>query len=162
MKILKEEDICHIKSLCERSKDYFFMDQGVEPNELTAIEILESLPPKIQKEDKHVIGYFDKEKGLVALVDLIKNYPTLKEWTLGLLLLDPSFRKKGIGAQIHKKIVSWISAQNGTSIRIGVLENNKAVNFWEKIGYHSISNSVLKRENKEERMILIMEYSIDS
>lgn len=103
VKRLKEEDLCHIHLLCEHSRDYFLLDQATQPSEMTAREILQALPPGKKYEDKYLVAYFDKEKGLVALIDLIRNYPTLNTWTLGLLIIDPSFRKHGLGALIHKK-----------------------------------------------------------
>ena len=160
VKLLKEDNLKQINDLCSKSKDYFILDQGVEPSDITSKDILEALPPGMGYEDKFVIGYFDHENTLVALIDLIKNYPMIQKWTLGLILIDPSYRKKGLGAKIHQNLEGWIAKQSGKSIRIGVLDDNEAINFWKKTGYQTVKESILKRDGKKDKGVLIMEYLI--
>lgn len=57
--------------------------------------------------------------------------------------------------------MKWVSVHQGISIRIGVLENNKAVHFLEKTGYKRAKKSKEKRDKKEERKILLMDYLMD-
>lgn len=157
--ILDESHVFDIQNLCERCKEYFILDQGTGPSINVGKEILEALPPQLSQSEKYLLGIYNNEKQITAMVDLLKNYPTMNEWMLGLMLIDPEERGLGLGKVIHESLSNWIKYQNGEKIRIGILDNNhRAIKFWSKIGYVLVKKSELERDGKENRYIFNMDY----
>ncbi|WP_231247605.1 GNAT family N-acetyltransferase [Clostridium botulinum] len=37
----------------------------------------------------------------------MKNFPTMGEWMLGLMFIDPEERENGLGKIVHKELVAW-------------------------------------------------------
>jgi GNAT superfamily N-acetyltransferase len=43
---------------------------------------------------------------------------------IGLLLIDPAERGKGLGKRVHELLTEWAIKLGAKSFRIGVIENN--------------------------------------
>lgn len=159
VKTLKKSDIYDIQNLCEKCSDYFILEQGSEPDNNTGRETLEMLPSKKGYDDKFALGVYDTQNQLIGLIDIIKDYPIENEWMLGLLLINPENRNKGLGKLLHNGLVDWVGSQKGEKIIIGVLDNNqKAFKFWSNIGYKLIKKTKLQREGKADTKISVMNY----
>lgn len=135
-KILSLED--HLKivqDLCKRCTDYYELCERRPTPDSAAEEIFMELPPGKTLEDKYVIGIFNKENKLVGLIEGVENFPE-GSWYIGLMIIDPLYRNTGLGEQIFINFKNWVENSNLTEIRVGVLdENEKAFNFWKKIGF---------------------------
>lgn len=154
---IKDKNI--IQKLCEDCTDYYNIVSGEEPKEDTWKEILEDLPPNKTYEEKYVLGIF-KDKNLVAIVDLVRDYPDKGEWIFGLLLIHPRERRKGLGEKINGLISNMVKDNKGTKLRIGVVEDNsKALNFWRNIGYLEVKRVNLTIGNKE-NIVIVMNHSV--
>ncbi len=70
--------------------------------------------------DKNIVGF--------AIVDLREN-------NIWALFLDPKFEKKGIGQQLHKKMLDWYFAQTKETVWLGTEFNTRAENFYKKAGW---------------------------
>lgn len=142
MTSLNQANIEEIQSLCDSCNDYFLISQGHRTEGNEALEILTSLPPQNDMNDKTVIGLYNSKKKLIGLVDLIKNYPSEGNWIIGLLLIDPEERRKKLGQEIDKLIKAHLSSQKGKAIQLGVLRENKTGRaFWGKLGYLKVGET---------------------
>lgn len=158
---ISELDLSDIQKLCNNCEDYYIMDEGKSASHDAGKMILEMLPPEKTYEEKYVYGVFKNNINLVGLVDIVKDYPEKDVWMLGLLLVDPSERKKGLGKLIHAEIVKLVKSESGKKIRIGVLENNKnALEFWMLLGYEFIKESRMSKTDERNKTILVFEYII--
>ncbi len=136
LKILTEQDLPIIATLCEEASDYMVLATGATNPKKEALDLLTSFPPQKRLEDKTLYGIFDAHNHLIGVLDLIRNYPTNKAWMIGLLLLSPTARGQQIGEQVHAQIVTQIKSEGGTEIRLGILKNNpRAQEFWQRLGY---------------------------
>src|SRR6185436_3510729 len=73
---------------------------------------------------------------LIAFAQLSRDFPKPSEWWLGLLVLDPAVRGRGLGARIHQEIVDWIAVQSGTALWLAVqTENEAGERFWRRMGF---------------------------
>lgn len=86
-----------------------------------------------------IIGFIqgviiEHKKGDDEIYDLSHN-PSKEGW-IGLLYVEPSHRKLGIGHELLEKIKDYFAVQECTSIRLLVLSDNaNAVDFYKKSGF---------------------------
>lgn len=138
IKQLTKADYAIVKKLCEKCSDYYLMSGGTLITEDGINEIFNELPPNKRMEDKFLLGVFS-DNDLIGLIDIVRGYPSDEEWMLGLLLLEPKQRGHGLGRNIHVALMNWAKDQKAKTFRIGVIAtNNRALNFWERLGYKKI------------------------
>ncbi|WP_102399354.1 GNAT family N-acetyltransferase [Haloimpatiens massiliensis] len=138
IKYLSKEYSNIVENLCEKCSDYYILHQGTIPSKEEIDEIFISLPPNKNYEDKFVLGIY-KFHELIGIVDIIKDFPTIGEWMLGLILIEPEERGNGLGKMVHEALAIWAKDLGAKSFRIGVIEDNdRGINFWSTLGYKSI------------------------
>lgn len=146
-KLLKENDSI-VAKLCEKCSDYYILSGGVFPSKEEIDSMFNDLPPNKDLEDKFLLGVYKSDE-LVGMVDIIKDFPTIGEWTLGLMLIEPGERGSGLGKIIHKELIKWAKDLGAKTFRIGVIENNqKAFKFWSNLGYTKIKEVKMDFKSK--------------
>lgn len=156
IRILDIEDEYIIQHLCERSIDYFEIVEGRHPEKKAGLDILIDLPPGWEPKDKQVFGCFNENNLLVAVIDILANYPDKGEWIIGLLLIDPKERRQGLGKLLHKFIKDYALMSMADKLRIGVVEENaKAYAFWKDLGYHEVKRVNMTYGNKNHVVVVM-------
>lgn len=156
IRLLVSDDESIIQELCERCSDFFMLIEGRLPEKNAGHDILFDLPPNKELYDKFVYGVFNKNNVLLAVIDIVRNYKCVGEWVLGLLLIDPNERGKGLGQNIHDYVKNLVRENNGNKLRIGVVEENKiALRFWKDIGYSEVDRVMATYGNKEHNVIIM-------
>lgn len=126
-----EEDLAACLEACAA----FFAQVGQEPS---VRELLDEKPPGPC--EKEVLGVFDPE--LVGVVDLLHGYPTPDTCFIGLLVLRPELRGRGLGRRVEQALVQRSS---GAKVRLAVNHDNpKGRAFWESCGYRVIAEVPLR------------------
>jgi GNAT superfamily N-acetyltransferase len=128
-----------VQALLERCADHEGMVTGepVEPED--SVELLTVVPPGKDNHDKHVLGIFYQHEGLIGVLDAVQDYPNPNYWFIGLLLLDPHERSRGIGEQVLHAFENWAWEGGAEAIQLGVVESNEgALRFWSRCGYMPI------------------------
>ena len=96
------------------------------------MEDMKALPPGKGYDDKFYIGFF-KNDTLIALMDLICDYPADKVIYIGLFMIDPAFQGKGIGTSIISECCSYWKSLGYRKVRLGVDKGNpQSSAFWSK------------------------------
>lgn len=127
-----------VERLCEKCSDYYILSDGKLPSKDEIDKIFTDLPPNKNLKDKFLLGVYKSDE-LVGIVDIIKDFPTIEEWMLGLMLIEPKERGNGLGKIIHEALVRWAKKLGAKSFRIGVLKDNyEAFKFWSALGYIKI------------------------
>ncbi|TZE82112.1 GNAT family N-acetyltransferase [Calorimonas adulescens] len=140
VKSLCTDDCKIVEKLCEKCSDYYILHDGVLPSIEDVNGIFMVLPPNKSYGDKFVLGIFTFDNKLVGIVDIVRDFPTVGEWMLGLMLIDPDERGRGIGKIVHKVLSEWAINLGAKSFRIGVIqENYKGIKFWSGLGYRKIN-----------------------
>ena len=156
IKILSKEDENKVQELCEKCSDFFMLIEGRLPEKNAGYEILNDLPPKKELKDKYVFGVYKDSTYLVAVVDFVKDYKIIGEWLIGLLMIDPSERGKGLGERIHDFLKNTVMEFHAHKLRIGVVEeNHRAYNFWIGLGYIEVNRVNVKYGNNHQTVIVM-------
>lgn len=128
-----------VEELCEKCSDYYILHDGILPSKEEIGEIFNALPTNKNYEDKFVLGIYKFDNELVGIIDIVRDFPTVGEWMLGLMLIEPQERGNGLGKIVHEALVGWAINLGAKSFRIGVIEeNNNGINFWSALGYTKI------------------------
>lgn len=98
-------------------------------------EDMDALPPGKAYEDKFYIGFFS-EDNLVAMMDLIRDFPEKHIAFIGLFMMDQQYQGRGIGSKIIGECVGRLRKFGFHAVRIGVdKENPQSFAFWQKNGF---------------------------
>jgi GNAT superfamily N-acetyltransferase len=124
-----------LQRLYERCAEFWELTEGGSPPPDAAVKELTFAAPGKTVDDSFYFGVYEDEE-LIAFVQLLRDFPKPAEWFLGLLMLDPAHRSRGLGAEIHGQVVDWLGAQGATTLWIAVLSQNEgALRFWTRMGY---------------------------
>ncbi|OAA90485.1 GNAT family N-acetyltransferase [Clostridium ljungdahlii] len=139
IKLISVDNHKIVDELCEKCSDYYILHAGILPSKEEIDEIFNALPTNKNYEDKFVLGIYKFDNELVGIIDIVRDFPTVGEWMLGLMLIEPQERGNGLGKIIHEALVEWAINLGAKSFRIGVIEENtKGINFWSALGYTKI------------------------
>jgi GNAT superfamily N-acetyltransferase len=64
----------------------------------------------------------------------------LRENNIWALFVDPSFEGKGIGKQLHHKMVDWYFGQTSKKLWLGTAPNTRAEQFYKSAGWTPAGN----------------------
>ena len=122
-------------TFCQLCSAFFTLVAGEARADDTARQLLEGRPRNVDVTRKHVIG-FERGGELIAIVDLLEGYPHEANWYVGLLLLSPDERGRGVGRAVWTAIEAWIRGAGGSHARLIVQEQNPdAARFWRTVGF---------------------------
>ena len=134
VRILNNDDALAVYDLCKQNTAYYkhcppFVTIESIRKDMTA------LPPRKSIEDKFYIGYFDNDK-LIAVLDLILNFPNESTAFVGFFMLDISIQHKGIGTGIVDELCAYLHDLGYAHIRLGWVDGNqRSEHFWHKNGF---------------------------
>lgn len=104
-------------------------------------EDIRALPPGKDYSDKYYVGFFKKET-LIAIMDLILEYPTKDTAFIGLFMMDFEYQNKNIGSKIISECAKYLKILGFHKIRLGVDKENPQSNaFWKKNGFIAAGES---------------------
>ena len=128
---LNDNDIDMIYNLCKGNTTFYRFHPPAATKESIS-EDMRALPPNKGYDDKFYIGFFKNDR-LVALMDLIYNYPSDKVVYIGLFMMDPEFQGKGVGTRIIGECCSYWKSLRYQKVRLGVDKGNpQSSAFWGK------------------------------
>lgn len=135
---LAEADVQEVADLYGRCADYFLLQDGVPPTLADASALFTEVPPEKDAGDQTVLGWRARE-GLVAVAQILRDFPSDGTWFLGLMIVDASRRGRGLGRSIYAAVEHWAAARGATEMRVAVLEGNGAgERFWRSLGFEEV------------------------
>lgn len=152
VKRLGNEDIDDILALCI-SNPVYYQHCPPQPNRVSIAEDLKILPPDTSENQKYFIGYYLDTK-LIAILDLITNYPKDHIAYIGLIMLDASVQKRGIGSQIVAKLSEVLKRDGYKTLELAYVKGySEAKFFWEQNAFTPIGESTWRKTNETVKMI---------
>ena len=126
-------DLDRITDLFARAGDYIQLESGKSPNPDFVHDTLTGIPDGA---DIFLRGFERPDKTLAGFASNLRHYPEHGHWYMGLLLLDPAERGRGLGRIAAQNIIDAARADGAPCIRIAVLDqNHKGRAFWDRMGY---------------------------
>ncbi len=130
----RERDLGAVAAIYDRAADYLALESGLCPD-LAAQAFFDDQPPA-GSEAPFKFGVTDNDGGLVAIGDLAYGYPDPDDAYLGLLLLVPESRGRGLGETIFAEVQRIARLHGASRLLVGVIEaNTRARAFWERQGF---------------------------
>lgn len=150
-----------LQDLYVRCSDYHELEEGIPTRPGAAEHLLTALPPNKVLRDKFVIGLQTSEGRLIGVLDVIHNYLGEREWWLGLLMLEPEMRASGLGGQLYRAVARAVEGRGGTSIYLGVLEQNaSAERFWRRQGFEELRREPYTAASGHQSRVIVMRHSL--
>jgi len=98
-------------------------------------DLVRSLPPEGLGERRILVGLFDADGELLALLDAVTGGQAEGTWLLSRVLVRPDVRGRGIGSGLVEALESWIRAQGGRALHLAVPRRNRqAIDFARRSG----------------------------
>lgn len=138
LKRLPATDAQLLQNLYDRCSEFVSLVQGHPPTGREGVDLMQAVPEGPPTDNKFVFGIYRDEE-MVGAIDVLRDYPTPAVWYLGLLLVAPDERGRGLGALILEALRQWIAAEAGDAIRLVVQSQNLgALRFWTREGFVEI------------------------
>lgn len=153
---LRPEEAADVQALAEECAQYFLETFGRAPAADEGPSLFTELPPGAKYADKAVAGARDRDGRLVAVADIVRDWPDEETWTIGLVLVVPDMRRLGIGSAIVEGIALEARRAGASRLRLAVyVDRLEAVSFWE---HHRFETAGLQLRETElgERELLVM------
>lgn len=129
-----ERDLGAVEAVYTRAADYLSVESGLSPN-MAAHAFFEDQPPASTQEP-FKFGVAGIDGALIAIGDLAFGYPEPDDAYLGLLLLIPEARGRGLGEAIFGGVKHIASLRGASRLLVGILDvNARARAFWERQGF---------------------------
>jgi GNAT superfamily N-acetyltransferase len=136
IRLVGDEDAGELQALLEKCVDYCMLVDGHPPGPSAASWLICDCPPGKSIHDKVVLGIYSLRKHMVGVLDALRDYPLAGDWWIGLLLLDPRNRNKGLGSMTVRSFAGWVALQGARRILLGVVDaNDQALSFWHSLGF---------------------------
>ena len=87
------------------------------PNRHTILEDIKVVPANKTLDDKFYVGFYDQEK-LVAVMDLIYQYPNEQSAWMGFFMVDAKYQGQGIGSKIMADVTAELKRSGLTLIEL--------------------------------------------
>lgn len=134
VRFIKDADVPQVYALCRQNALYYHYC----PPFVTADSIrkdMAALPQKKASGDKYYVGYFDGHR-LLAVMDLIMEFPDKDTAWLGFFMTDVAVQNKGVGSAIISDLCTYLSGTGISCVRLGWVRGNpQAEHFWRKNGF---------------------------
>ena len=124
-----------------RNNRRWYREAGIKPYLRDLTDVITDLPQGVVPTDKYFAGFYTIEEGsdgekLIAILDLILNYPSEKEVFIGWFMIDAEKQGLGIGSGILTDICHSLGEQGCKAITVVVRRRNTdAAAFWYNNGF---------------------------
>lgn len=131
---LNETDIQEVYELMQGNPLYFQYCPPMATHQ-SIWDDMKALPPRTTYDDKYYLGYLQDGR-LVAVMDLILNFPNKETAFIGFFMMNKGFQGKGYGTEIIDECGKCLKGEGYQHIRLGFAKGNpQSEAFWTKNGF---------------------------
>jgi len=149
------------KQLSHQCPDYAEIVEGMPVSPAAAHELFQALPPGGSFSNKLMIGIFHREDAIDGVLEGMRHYPEESIWWIGLLLLAPNIRNRGVGRRLVEAFIISARDNRAKAVRLGVAEENeRAYRFWSRNGFNLLRKTEPRLFGKKNQAAFVMERKI--
>ncbi|MBR1829148.1 MAG: GNAT family N-acetyltransferase [Atopobiaceae bacterium] len=117
-----------------RSNRQYYRRLGEHPNKAQLTSMVASTPGEANV--KHLIGFYDDEDGLVAVMDLTCGVPDESGVLIGWFMVAADKQRQGVGSALFADVRAALSAQGYSHLELRIPEAaEEALAFWDAQGF---------------------------
>jgi len=124
VKKLTPVDANHIMQLVQGNPNFFNYCPPA-PTRHSILEDMKVVPANKSLNDKYYLGYFDGDK-LIAILDLITDYPAPKDTWIGFFMVDASVQRQGVGSKILTDLGKYLGESGFERIELAYPKGNQS------------------------------------
>lgn len=133
---LTREDIPAIQALLERCQEFWWISEGRMVPADAASSTFSDAPPDYDPSRMIILGIFSPAGHLEGVITTPPDYPEEGSWYIGLMVLDPEVRGRGLGEAVYRAFEAWVASKGGRRILLAVVDDNpRGRSFWERMGF---------------------------
>ena len=152
-----------LQMLFEQCADYVLLVDGESVSPHAAKEIFATAPPGRSLSGKFLYGLWNRQGAMVGVLEGMRDYPDEATWWIGLLLLAPEVRGRGLGRKLIEGFADYVSSEHGMAIMLGVVEeNHPAYRFWERQGFKLVRQTEPRQFGKKTQRVYVMRWAVAS
>ena len=146
-----------LQRLFEACADYAMIVEGEAVSPTAAQEIFQSVPAGRSLNDKFLYGLLNRKGEIVGILEGMRNYPDETTWWIGLLMLAPEIRGRGLGRKLIQGFFEYVRSEHGQAIMLGVVEDNHgAYRFWEHFGFELVNRTEPRPFGKKIQKVFVL------
>lgn len=146
-----------IQKLLDQCLDFMLLVDGHAADLKSTEEDFLFVPDGKSPEDKFVYGIFDPQNALVGLLDTLHGYPDESAWWIGLLLLAPQVRSRGLGQKVVEALAGYAQTSGAQTLMLGVVEDNeRATKFWMRLGFEYVRQTEPQQFGEKTQRVNVM------
>jgi GNAT superfamily N-acetyltransferase len=128
-------DLDAVEEFYDRAADYWLLADHRAPDRQKAKEFFTDCPPNCDPATSHRLGMF-VDGVLMGLAELSFGWPAAGDAYLGLQILAPEARGRGLGRILLAEVEARARKTGAAGLYLAVLEANpKGRAFWEREGF---------------------------
>lgn len=155
---LNPESADRLQAFFEQCADFAMLVEGEPVSPAAAQDTFESLPPGKTLQDKFVFGVSDAAGGLAGVLEAVRGYPEPGTWWIGLMMLTPAARGRGLGQKLIEGFARYVRSQRGQAVMLGVVEENQAgYRFWQRAGFVRVRETEPRVFGKKTQRVFVMQ-----
>lgn len=136
--IRSAEDMAAAYGIYRSNPDYFRLTAGRLPEPSDVAADREALPEGLDPSQKRFLLYC-LDGVPVAVLDLLAGFPREATLHIGLLLVDGTRRRQGVGRALVSALARQAAANGFRRMRLGVVEGNHGgLAFWTAMGFRTV------------------------
>jgi pimeloyl-ACP methyl ester carboxylesterase/GNAT superfamily N-acetyltransferase len=135
---LNHRDTDAVQALLEADPGYAGRVTGARVSRHAAVALIDGRPPSVPAERKVVLGAYDADGTLVAVVDVLRGWPDEHTAHIGLLQTHAAHQRQGVGRRTHELLLDWVSRwPEIRRMRAMIVATNAtfADPYWTALGY---------------------------
>lgn len=133
--ITRSDDAEDALDLAQRAADYVTLEVGHAPNMDFIDGFFTAVPPGLSQDALMTFGVME-EQAMAGMICIAEGYEFPTDWWIGLMLLDPAFRRRGIGRAVLRLVKRKARRARMAMLKLSVLEANpRAMHFWIREGF---------------------------
>lgn len=158
---LELRDAERLQKLYEKCADYAYLVDGQPPSPTAAREEFFAVPEGKSLCDKFMFGLFAPQHELIGLIESIRGYPNEQTWWVGLVVLAPEYRRKGLLNPLVQSFEHWVAKRGMSYIMGSVVEANiKVLRLWKRMGFEVVRRTPPKQFDQKSHSLYIIRRAV--